>query len=263
MTKQNPLSALIVDDELLARENLKILLEDFCPEVRVVGSAGDIEEGKRLILELRPQVIFLDIRMPSGAEGFDLLESIEVKDFQVIFVTAFKDYAVKALNANAIHYILKPIDIEDLQYAVKKLVEYQESFEDEDHREAYVDSINNLSKSQMQQEHPSKLTLYHNKGFKIVETKNIVRLEADSNCTSFFFADGTKYLDTKTLKVYEDLLPNREFVRIHKSHVINLHHLKEYTSADGHIAIMKNGHSVPVARGRLSHFLSLVKDISF
>lgn len=263
MTIQNPLSALIVDDELLARENLKMLLQDFCPEVNVIGSAENIEEGKRLILDLRPQVVFLDIRMPSAVEGFDLLESIEEKNFQVIFVTAFKDYAVRALNANAIHYILKPIDIEDLQYAVKKLVEYQESFINDDHREAYVNSIHNLSVSQLQQEHPTKLTLYHNKGFKIVETKNIVRLEADSNCTAFFFADGSKYLDTKTLKVYEDLLPSREFVRVHKSHVINLHHLKEYTSADGHIAIMKNGHSVPVARGRLSHFLSLVKDISF
>lgn len=263
MTAKNPLSAVIIDDEQLARENLQMLLEDFCPEVKVIGAAGNIQEGKDLILKTSPQVVFLDIRMPSGAEGFELLESIEKKNFQVIFVTAFKDYAVRALNANAIHYILKPIDIEDLQYAVKKLVEYQESFEDDSHREVYASSIQNLSRSKLDQEYPSKLTLYHNKGFKIVETKNIVRLEADSNCTAFFFQDGSKYLDTKTLKVYEDLLPKREFVRIHKSHVINLHHLKEYTSVDGHTAIMKNGDSVPVARGRLSHFLSLVKDISF
>lgn len=257
-----PLSAVIVDDEPLARENLSMLLEDFCPEVRVVATAGGVREGLQVIQETNPQVVFLDIRMPSGSEGFELLEAIENREFQVVFVTAFKDYAIQALNANAIHYILKPIDIEDLQFAVGKLVNYHTSFQDERQQKAYQDSVTNLTSTIREGKELDKLTLYHNKGFKIVDTNTIVRLAADGNCTAFFFDDGTRYLDTKTLKVYEDLLPAKSFFRIHKSHIINLSFLREYSSQDGHIAVMQDGAEVPIARGRLSHFLSLIKDIS-
>ena len=112
---------IIVDDELLARENLKLLLSDFCENVEVVGEADSVDAAIDAITELKPTLVFLDIRMPSGIEGFELLEKIDTKDFVVIFVTAFKDYAIKAFNANAIHYILKPIDVEDLQNALKKV----------------------------------------------------------------------------------------------------------------------------------------------
>ena len=115
---------IIVDDELLARENLKLLLSDFCENVEVVGEADSVDAAIDAITELKPTLVFLDIRMPSGIEGFELLEKIDTKDFVVIFVTAFKDYAIKAFNANAIHYILKPIDVEDLQNALKKVTEY-------------------------------------------------------------------------------------------------------------------------------------------
>jgi two-component system LytT family response regulator len=109
---------------------------------------------------------------------------------------------------------------------------------------------------------PSRLTLYHSKGFKIVERDEIIRMKADGNCTAFYFEDGSKYLDTKTLKVYEDLLENTTFIRVHKSHIINLSYLKEYSSQDGHIAVMKDGTQVPIARARLSFFLTAVKALS-
>ena len=122
-----PLRAVLVDDERLARENLELLLEEFCPEVHVVGKAAGVEEGLAVISETSPDVLFLDIRMPSGAEGFDLLARLPSRNFQVVFVTAFKDYAIRALNASAVHYVLGPIDIEDLQYAVRKLVDVHQA----------------------------------------------------------------------------------------------------------------------------------------
>src|ERR1044072_2996749 len=122
------LRTLIVDDEAPARENLRLLLEEHCPEIEVVGLAHSVESAQKLIKELSPQVVFLDIRMPSGTEGFDSLDSLPEKNFQMVFVTAYKDYAIRAFHANAIHYILKPIDIDDLKTAVKKLVANQELF---------------------------------------------------------------------------------------------------------------------------------------
>ena len=116
------LSGIIVDDELPARENLRILIEDYCPEINIIGTAGSVAEAQALIGEKSPEVVFLDIRMPAGMEGFDLLASLPEINFQVIFVTAFKEFAVQAFNANAIHYILKPIDIVELKKAVNKLL---------------------------------------------------------------------------------------------------------------------------------------------
>jgi len=115
------LKALIVDDEDLARKNLSMLLEEYCPTIEVIGDAGNVKDAKTLIESSKPDVVFLDIRMPSGSEGFDLLEQIENRDFLVIFVTAFKDYALRAFQANAIHYVLKTIDIEDLIDPVERI----------------------------------------------------------------------------------------------------------------------------------------------
>ena len=119
MTK---IRAIIVDDELLARENLALLLNEFCPEVEIVGKGENVEQARQLIAEKKPEAVFLDIRMPSGEEGLELLEDVKTNNFQIVFVTALKDYAVKAFNINSIHYILKPIDIEDLKDAVEKLM---------------------------------------------------------------------------------------------------------------------------------------------
>ena len=117
------LKAIIVDDEELARKNLAMLLEEYCPQVEIIGDADNIVTAEEKITSLQPDVVFLDIRMPSGAEGFELLEKIENRNFLVVFVTAFKDYALRAFNANAIHYVLKPIDVDDLTQAMEKVLE--------------------------------------------------------------------------------------------------------------------------------------------
>ncbi len=256
------LKSLIVDDEDLARENLKILLEDFCPEIEVIGDAGNIRDAKSMIEELKPEVVFLDIRMPSGAEGFELLESIEKRDFMVVFVTAFKDYAIKAFNANAVHYVLKPVDIDDLKTSVGKLIEAKKSLDENPTTfNDYNDIISHLADSLKNNRPSNRITISHTKGLKIVEDNEIRNLEASGNCTTLYFNDGSRYLDTRTLKVYEGLLDTGKFFRIHKSHIINMDVLKEYLSEDGHFAVLQDGTRLPIARNRLSTFLTTVKSL--
>lgn len=254
------LKALIIDDEDLARKNLSMLLGEYCPEVDVIGDAGDIKDAKDKIEKLSPDVVFLDIRMPRASEGFELLESIEKRDFFVIFVTAFKDYALKAFNANAIHYVLKPIDIDDLKNAVTKVVESKTQFSAEpENFNNYFNAIKNLSSSIENKGYGNKIAISHTKGIKLIETKDILYLEASGNCTMIYFKEGKRYLDTRTLKIYESILNPDEFYRIHKSYMINLAELKEYINEDGHFAVLKTGKLLPVARNRVSTFVKTLK----
>lgn len=256
------LRALIIDDEMHARENLRMLLDEFCPEVEVVALAGGVEEGLRQVSAYRPDVVFLDIRMPSGSEGFDFIERSGSPDFLVVFVTAFKDYAVQAFNANAIHYVLKPIDIDDLREAVKKLLDYKATFESNaESQPIYVDSLKQLSTALRTENRPKRITLHHAKGFKIMVVNDIARLESDGACTRLFFTDGNSFLDSRHLKIYEDLLDPKQFCRVHRSHIINLEELREYLHTDGHTAVLNDGTHIPVARARVSDFLTRVKNL--
>lgn len=251
-------TALIVDDEMPARENLAMLLEEFCPNVKVLGKSGTIKDAKEKIESLHPQLVFLDIRMPSATEGFDLLDSLPNKDFLVIFVTAFKDYAIKAFNANAIHYVLKPVDIDDLKEAVRKAEE--QLAQPKDDLKQYYDSIKELSGAIKSNKHSSRITIHHQKGIKIINENDIVYLEADGNCTALNFQDGKRYLDTRTLAVYEGLLDTNHFFRIHKSHIINLEYLAEYLHDDGGYAVLKDGTKLSVARNRVPDFIKRIKE---
>lgn len=254
------LRAIVVDDEEFARKNLTMLLEEFCPEIEVIGEASRKDQAKAIIESSKPDVVFLDIRMPSGAEGLELLDEIEEKDFLVVFVTAFKDYAIRAFNASAVYYLLKPIDIEELQQAVQKIIdtkriytEFPESFD------SYYASLKNLSENLLRNKPTNRIAISHTKGLKIVDDQSILHLEASGNCTTIYFKDGTRYLDTRTLKTYESLLDPEKFSRIHKSHIINLNELTEYLNDDGHFAVLKGGLRVPVARNRVTEFVKMLK----
>ena len=255
------LRALVVDDEEFARKNLTMMLEEFCPEIEVIGQASRKEQAKAIIESAQPDVVFLDIRMPSGAEGFELLDEIENKDFLVVFVTAFKDYAIRAFNASAVYYLLKPIDVDELQKAVAKLVETQSAYkEDPASYNAYFDSLKDLSSSLLNNKPTSRIAISHTKGLKIVEDDTITHLEASGNCTTIYFKDGSRYLDTRTLKTYENILNPKKFSRVHKSHIINLDIMKEYVNEDGHFAVLEGGIRVPVARNRVAEFVRMLKD---
>lgn len=255
------LRALVVDDEEFARKNLTMLLEEYCPEVEVIGEASRKDQAKAIIESSNPDVVFLDIRMPSGAEGFELLEEIENKDFLVVFVTAFKDYAIRAFNASAIYYLLKPIDIEELQEAVKRVVETRASFNEQpENYETYFESLQELSHNLLNNKQSNRIAISHTKGLKLVVDDTITHLEANGNCTTIYFKDGTRYLDTRTLKIYENLLNPAKFCRIHKSHIINLELMKEYVNEDGHFAVLEGGIRVPIARNRVTEFVKMLKE---
>jgi two-component system LytT family response regulator len=255
------LRALVVDDEEFARKNLTMLLEEYCPEIEVIGEASRKDQAKAIIESSHPDVVFLDIRMPSGAEGFELLEEIENKDFLVVFVTAFKDYAIRAFNASAVYYILKPIDIEELKTAVARLVDTKKVYsEDPDNYNTYFESLKELSSNLLHNKQSNRIAISHTKGLKIVDDDTITHLEASGNCTTIYFEDGTRYLDTRTLKVYENLLNPNKFCRVHKSHIINLDRLQEYVNEDGHFAVLKGDIRVPVARNRVTEFVKMLKE---
>lgn len=255
------LRAIVVDDEDLARKNLIMMLETYCPEIDVIGEAANKEDAKSIIESSKPDVIFLDIRMPSGSEGFELLESLDDRNFLVVFVTAFKDYAIKAFQTNAAHYILKPIDDEELRVAVDKLIATKETFSDHpENYETYFSSLQNLADRLLKNKISNRIAISHTKGVKIIEDDDINYLEASGNCTMIYFTDGTRYLDTRTLKVYEGILNENKFYRIHKSYIINMNHIKEYISEDGYIIELKNGKQLPVARNRVSAFLKTIKN---
>ncbi len=254
------LRALIVDDEEFARKNLTMMLEEHCSEIEVIGDASSKKQALAIIESSEPDVVFLDIRMPSGAEGFELLDEIEKKNFLVVFVTAFKDYAIRAFNASAVYYILKPIDIDELKLATSRLLEVQEKYrENPNNYNTYFESLRNLSDNLLYKKVSNRIAISHTKGLKIVEDQTITHLEASGNCTTIYFDDGTRYLDTRTLKVYENLLDPVRFCRVHKSHIINLDLLQEYLNEDGHFAVLKGDIRVPVARNRVTDFVRMLK----
>lgn len=259
-TSPRPMRAIIVDDEEPARENLRILLSDEAPHVDVVATADSAPRARDVITALDPDLVFLDIRMPSGTEGLDLLESMPGARFMVVFVTAFKDHAVRAFHANAVDYVLKPIDPDELKAAVAKASERADRMAHEPAQQlVYREQLDALVQELKLGERGPRIAVEHAKGIKLFDPRTIAHVEADGNCTVLHFADGTRYLDTRTLKVYEDLLDPSQFLRVHRSHLINMAHLREYLRDDGQWAVLRNGSRVPVARDRLDAFLAAVR----
>ena len=255
------LRALIVDDELHARENLRYLLENYCPEIEVLALAAGPAEAQELIRALDPEVVFLDICMPSGTEGFELLEALPEKKFQVVFVTAFKDYAIRALNANAINYLQKPIDVEDLKSSVDKVVAADKLFtKDPRQKRNYVRSLENLSRTLAQPSAMSRITIQNAGGYEIVDQDDLMYLEGEGGHTAIVFRDGKRATDSKPIGVYENMLEPRVFFRIHKSHIVNLSCVKAVLNDNGHFVVMSNNKRLPVSRMRLQHFLDLYKE---
>lgn len=263
MIGMKKIRTLIVDDELLARKNLSMLLEEYCPDIDVVDTADGVEDARVKIERYQPEAVFLDIRMPSGTEGFQILEEIKERNFMVVFVTAFKEYAIKAFNAKAVHYVLKPIDVDDLVEAVEKLKQTRNLLNDNpESMTTYVESVESLQEDIATNKPQNKVVISHTKGLKVVDVDDIVYLEASGNCTTLYFKDGSRYLDTRTLKLYEGILDDQPFYRIHKSYLINLEYLREYSSEDGHTAVLKGGAELPVARNRVSSFVAFLKGIN-
>lgn len=214
------INAVIVEDELGAREVLKNYLAKYCLQVSVIGEAQNIKEAVPLLHELKPQLVFLDVEMPFG-NAFDVLEACKDLHFETIFVTAFSEYSLKALNQSAAYYLLKPISIEELIVAVNKV--YQHILNEE------VFNRNKIIVDNFREPKPEKqqVILPTLDGFEVVKMEEIVRLRGNGNFTDIYLQNGQKKMVCRFLKHFNEILP-LPFLRVHKSHIVNLHCVKSY-----------------------------------
>ncbi len=246
----NKIRSVIIDDEERSRLTLQNLLTEYCPQVSVLGMADGAGTGWKLIKDHQPELVFLDVRMPASDEGFQLLESIEDIQFAVIFTTSFDEYAIRAIKFSALDYLLKPINILELQKAVSR---YEKRRGKTD-----VQGIRNLPDYA---DNFRKIGLPSMDGLLFVDINDIVRLEADGNCTIFFLSNKKKVLVTKTLKYYQKLLEESNFHRIHGSHLINLKHIVRYLKEG--VVEMKDGSSVFVSARKKKGFLEKLAEVKF
>jgi two-component system LytT family response regulator len=244
------LNAVIVDDEVASQETLTNYLKKYCPVVRVAGIANSVESGLETIRKHKPDVVFLDIEMPYG-NAFDLLERLEEVDFEIVFVTAFSNYAIKALNLSASYYILKPIDIDELVNAVDRIVAAKENDKASVRSKILIENI------QAEKKQNQKIILPLIDGFDVVKIKDIVRCQANDNFTDFYYTENPKkQMICRTLKYFDELLSDYDFVRVHKSHLVNFHHITKYIRGKGGQVVLANGDEVAVSETRKKELLS-------
>ena len=244
------LNALIVDDEVLGAKTLESLLKLHCSNVNVVGIAHSADEAEKTIAGGIPDVIFLDIEMPF-ANGFELLQRFKNHPFEVIFTTAYNEYAVKAIKHNALDYLLKPIIPDELVAAVKKCEEKRSGGDNSGYK-----NLEKIISTLSQKIH--KVPVPSPEGIVYLDTDNIVYLQGDINYTHIHLIQGNKITSSKTLKDFEQLLPVKQFFRIHKAHIINLSYVTKYLKGDGGEVIMSEGSSLEVSRNKKAELLAIL-----
>jgi two-component system LytT family response regulator len=249
-----PLRAVIVDDEQDAVSFIASIAAEYCPQIEIVGKAFSAIEGIEVITKEKPDLVFLDVEMPHGS-GFDLLAGFPEKDFDVIFITAFNHYAIKAIKFSAVDYILKPINISEFIEAVKRVEERRK--EKKDQKINFSALFENLKTGL-----PSKLAIPTSSGMEYLNTREIIRIEADRSYSWFFMENGEKYLVSRNLKEYQELLSDRNFFRTHNSHLINLEHVKKYIRHEGGYIEMTDGSTAPISRGKKDLFLEQMGKIA-
>jgi two-component system LytT family response regulator len=250
--------ALLVDDELNNLENLAFLLENDCEGIEVAGKATNAAEARAWLAANTADVIFLDINMP-GETGLQFLNSLNMPQFKVVFVTAYNEYAVQAIKASALDYIVKPVRIDELQHTVSKIKKVIGSpVSEHQHRQLLAHFLEMVDEKTA----PRKIALPHLGGISFIDVNEIVSLQADSNYTILHLASMQKIVISKTLKDFEELLDEKQFARIHKSYIVNLRHIKEYSTTDGGIVKMDDGNQWSISRRQLDAFLEKMKHSS-
>lgn len=249
---EGTIRTIIVEDENKSLLTLRTLLERYCPEIKVIGTGNCVEAGIRIIEELKPELVFLDIGMPDG-DAFDLLNRVGKVEFEIIFITAYNDFALKAFEFSALHYLLKPINYIELQDAVQRYLKIRPI----SNLQSRLDILNNSLKS-----HFDKISLPSNDGLIIVEIQDIVRFEAAGNYSTVFLSHGDSIVVTKTLNQFEEILTGLLFIRVHNTHLINLRYVKKYQRGQGGVVTMNNGTQITVSRTRKNEFLEGLKNLS-
>ena len=241
------LKTIIVDDEPNAVDFISSIIGEYCPGLEVVGKAFNMIEGINTIRELKPDLVFLDVEMPNGT-GFDLLTHFPEKDFDIVFVTAFNHYAIKAIKFSAVDYILKPVNISEFIEAVNRVIQKRSDITLHGN-ENFKILLENLKSA-----HPSRLAIPTADGMEYLNPKDIIRIEADRSYSWFYLAGDRKILVSKHLKEFQDLLSDRSFFRAHNSHLINLKFVRKYIRKEGGYIEMQDGEQIPISRNRKDLF---------
>jgi two-component system LytT family response regulator len=248
----NTKKILIIDDEKPTRDFIRHMLESFNLNINIYSDGENVVSGVNAIEKIQPDLVLLDIQMPDG-NGFDVLKRTQYKKFEVIFITAFQEFAIQAIKFSALDYILKPIDMEELQSAVTRALDTIQNKTDESQFSALQHNI--------QPNQKRKLVLKTLESIHIVEIENIVRCEADKNYTSFYLVDGKRILVSKTLKDYDIMLSGHNFFRAQQSHLININYIERYDKQDGGYVVMKDGASVPLSPAKKDQFFQLLENL--
>ena len=251
------LKAIIVDDEQHCVDTLAAMLEKkFAESVSLLGTYNNADDAKQAIETLAPDLVFLDVEMPRKT-GVDMLCEIKQIDFEIIFTTAYEQYALRAIKMNALDYLLKPFGIEELQEAINKCIEKRKQAHNNG-AEGLAVFLQNLKTALPENK---RITISTGKGLQFIEIKTIVHIEALNNYSQFYFADKTKLLVCKTLKEFDDMLTGYNFFRVHNSHLINLAHIKSILTEDGDIAVMTNGSQVEISRRKKPELIEILKHL--
>lgn len=242
------IKAVIVEDEIRSREFLKNLVEEFCTGVQVAAMAASVEEAVEAVNNYKPDLLFLDIELHTGT-GFDVLQGVSYRNFSVIFTTAYDHYAVKAIKFSAVDYLLKPIDVEELQAAVQKA---SEKIQNNTSQQTLQLLLKNLQKPA---DTDFSITLATSEGLEFVPLQQIIRLEASGPYTHFYMKGGKKMMVSKNLKEYEMLLGDHHFFRVHNSHIINMKEVKRLIKTDGGYAVMNDDSMITISPKKRDEFM--------
>lgn len=245
------ITTLIIDDEPQNNRILRHFIETYCKDIRVLGEATSIENALQMIRDQQPQLVFLDIELP-GQNAFDLINQLMPVNFEIIFVTAYREYAINAIKYNALDYLLKPVSIEELQEAVDKARTRLL-------KKDINDRLSNLLYNQVHTNENSKIALPTQDGLAFYPIREIVHCEADGPYTRFHFMQIKSLLVTGTLKEFEELLPREMFYRVHHSYLVNLQRIKKYYKGKGGYLEMDNGETVEVSQRKKEGFMQRLK----
>jgi len=249
------INALIVDDEQKSRSSLRKLLTDFCTGVTVVAEASDINAAQSLIENLKPNLVFLDVEMPFG-NGFDLLERLPGIDFEVVFITAYSQYAVDAFKYASVDYILKPVDIDTLTRAVERVKEHLRN------KQSIFNYKLLLQQVQKQTDGDIRIQLSAIREQHLVKCSEIICCVADGSYTYVYMTDGRKFYSSRNLKQFVEELPASIFYRIHNGHLVNMNHVEKIIKGHGGSVVMSDGKELEIAVRRKEDFLQVLKQRS-
>jgi two-component system LytT family response regulator len=245
------IKAVIIDDIEQARTTFKKDLEEYAKDVQVIGEAGGVVEGAKLLKNVKPDILFLDIQMQDGS-GFDLLDLLNEIPFKIIFITASDAHAIKAFRYAAIDYLLKPIDPDEL---VRSINRFREQRVDEHKKyELLSETLKNSGKK------TERLALHSQNKIDLVNISDIIRCESEVNYTVFFLTGGRQIVVSKTLKEYEEILSSHNFYRVHQSHLVNTKYIKEFVKTDDEL-IMTEGRSIPVSSRKRPEVVQMLDNL--